>query len=145
MAEMNSLKMTTLVKASRARVFAAWTQPEIMRLWLAPGELTSNSAEGNPVVGGTFTIPMEGMMGGRHIRGVASGVFRELVPHERIVLTWNWAGDYSPPETLITVQLREVPGGTEVQLLQEGFADAQHRGGYEAGWHSAFEKLARVA
>lgn len=145
MSETHSLKMTTVIKASRARVYAAWTDPELMRLWLAPGELKSTSAQSNPVVGGTFTIPMEGMMRGSPIKGVASGVFRELVPHELIVLTWNWAGDYSPPETLITVRLRDVPGGTEVQLLQEGFADAQHRGGYEAGWHSAFEKLARVA
>ncbi len=145
MADMHSLKMTTVIKASRARVFAAWSQAELMHLWLAPGELKATRADVNPVVGGAFSIPMEGMMGGRHISGVASGVFRELVPHELVVLTWNWAGDYSPPETLITVRLRDVPGGTEVQLLQEGFADAQHRGGYEAGWHSAFEKLARVA
>lgn len=145
MAETPSLTMTTVIKASRTRVYEAWTRPELMRLWLAPGDLQAAGAQGNPVVGGTFTIPMEGMMRGSYIKGVASGVFRQLVPHELVVLTWNWAGDYSPPETLITVRLSEVPGGTQVHLLQEGFADAQHRGGYEAGWHSAFEKLARMA
>jgi len=141
MPETIKLQLTKFIKAKRTRVFEAWTDPELMRLWLAPGELRAPSATSDPVVGGRFTITMEGMMRGSFTKGVASGVYRQIVPHELIVLSWNWAGDYSPPETLITVRFRDVDGGTEVQLLQEGFADAQHKGGYEGGWRSAFEKL----
>lgn len=139
------LTITKIIKARRARLFEAWTNPDLMKLWLAPGELVAPGATSDARVGGGFTIQMEGMMRGRFTKGVASGVYRQLVPHELIVLTWNWAGDYSPPETLITVRFRDVDGGTEVTLTQEGFADEQHKGGYEAGWHSAFEKLSKAS
>jgi len=138
------LSVTKVIKAKRARVFEAWTNPDLMKLWLAPGELKAPSAEADPRVGGKFTIQMEGMMRGSFTKGVASGVYKKLVPNEMVVLTWNWAGDYKPPETLITVTFRDVDGGTEVTLVQEGFGDEQHKAGYEGGWHSAFEKLAKA-
>ncbi len=138
------LLITKMIKAPRTRVYEAWTDPELMKRWLAPGEFHAPSATSDVQVGGSFRIEMEGMMHGRPTKGVASGIYRELVPGERIVLTWNWAGDYSPPETLITVEFREVDGGTEVRLTQEGFAEEQHRAGFEGGWQSAFEKLSRA-
>jgi uncharacterized protein YndB with AHSA1/START domain len=138
------LSITRIIKARRARVFEAWTNPELMKLWLAPGELTAPSAEADPRVGGRFTIAMEGMMRGRYTKGVASGTYQQIIPDELVVLTWNWTGDYAPPETVITVAFRDVEGGTEVSLTQQGFADEQHRSGYEGGWYSAFDKLSGV-
>lgn len=144
MSEPIRLTMTKIIKAKRARVFEAWINPDLMRLWLAPGELVAPSAESDARVGGSFTIHMEGMMHGRFTKGVASGIYKQLVPNELVVLTWNWTGDYTPPKTLITVRFKDVEGGTEVTLTQEGFGDEQHKTGYEAGWHSAFEKLSRA-
>lgn len=78
------------------------------------------------------------------MKGVASGIYKQIIPNELLVLTWNLAGDYQPLETLITVSFKDVDGGTEITLTQEGFGDEQRRSGYEGGWHTAFEKLARV-
>lgn len=137
------LHLTKFIKAERSKVFEAWTSADVMKQWLSPGELISPKAASDPKIGGAFTIEMEGMMYGKFTKGIASGTFKELVPDELVVLTWNWAGGYSPPETVITVTLKDVEGGTELTLTQTGFADEQHRGGYEAGWHSAFEKLSK--
>ena len=144
MSELQRLTITKIIKAKRARLFEAWTNPVLMKRWLAPGELNAPSAVSDARVGGSFTIAMEGMMRGRFTKGVASGIYKQLVPNELVVLTWNWAGDYTPPETLITVKFRDVDGGTEVTLTQEGFGDEQHKSGYEAGWHSAFDKLRKA-
>jgi len=144
MNESLTLTITRIIKAKRARLFEAWTDPSLMTRWLAPGELVAPHASSDARVGGRFTIQMEGMMHGRPTKGVASGIYQQIVADELIVLTWNWAGDYSPPETLITVRFRDVEGGTEVTLTQEGFGDEQHKAGYEGGWHSAFEKLAKA-
>ncbi len=144
MSEPVQLRMTTVIKAKRSRVFEAWTNAELMKQWLAPAELTAPTANSDPRVGGAFTIQMEGMMRGSFTKGVASGIYQQIIPDELLVLTWNWAGEYQPPETVITVAFRDVPGGTEINLIQEGFADAQHRSGYEGGWHSAFSKLSKI-
>ncbi len=144
MSEPIKLTITKIIKAKRERVFEAWTNPDMMKLWLAPGELIAPSARSDPRVGGSFTLHMEGMMRGSYTKGVASGIYKELVQNELVVLTWNWAGDYQPPETIITVKFKDVDGGTEVTLMQEGFGDEQHKAGYEGGWHSAFEKLSKA-
>ncbi|MHB8422970.1 MAG: SRPBCC family protein [Leptospirales bacterium] len=135
------LTMTKIIKAKRSKVFEAWANPDMMKLWMAPGELIIPSVRNDAIVGGSFTIHMEGMMRGRFTKGVASGVYKELIPNELVVLTWNWVGDHNTPETLITVKFKDVGEGTEVTLIQEGFADEQHKAGYEGGWLSAFEKL----
>jgi len=138
------LQMTKVIKAKRARVFDAWTNADLMKQWFAPGELIARSASSDPKEGGAFTISMEGMMGGRFTKGVASGLYKQIIPDELLVLTWNYVGDYQPPETVITVSFKDGAGGTEIALTQEGFGDEQHRSGYEGGWHTQFEKLSKV-
>ena len=142
MNEQRTLQMTKVIKAKRSRVFLAWTEADLMKLWLAPGEFTAPSANSDPKEGGQFSIQMEGMMNGRFTTGVASGVFKQIIPNELVVLTWNWAGDYQPPETVITVSFKDVDGGTEINLTQVGFGDDAHKSGFTAGWQTAFEKLA---
>jgi len=144
MSDSLELHLTKVIKAKRSRVFAAWTEAELMRQWLAPGELISPRATSDPRVGGNFIIHMEGMMGEKFTRGIASGTFEEIVPNERLVFTWNWEGDYRPPQTVITVSLRDVDGGTELTLSQVGFGDEGHQSGYSAGWESAFAKLRTI-
>ncbi|MDB5763677.1 MAG: gstF [Herminiimonas sp.] len=144
MSDSLKLQITKIIKSKRARVFEAWTNADLMKQWLAPGELISPSAKSEPKVGGSFTLQMEGMMRGSFTKGVASGIYKQIIPNELVVLTWNWVGDYQPPETLITVTFKDVEGGTEITLTQEGFADEQHKGGYAGGWQSAFEKLSKA-
>ena len=144
MSEPIKLQMSIVIKAKRSRVFEAWVNANLIKQWLAPGELTAPSATSDPRVGGTFTIQMEGMMHGSFIKGVASGIYKQIVPDELIVLTWNWAGDFQPPETVIRVSFKDVAEGTEINLVQEGFGDEQHKSGYENGWHSVFAKLSKA-
>ena len=51
---------------------------------------------------------------------VAAGEYKEVRPPERLVYTWTWAeGGMEIVETLVTVDLREREGGTEVSLIHE--------------------------
>jgi uncharacterized protein YndB with AHSA1/START domain len=69
-----------------------------------------------------------------------SGMYEEVVPHERLVFSWAWR---STPERVsrVTLTLRPAGGGTELDFRHARFFDAQARERHAHGWAVAFEKL----
>jgi uncharacterized protein YndB with AHSA1/START domain len=130
-----------LIKAKRDRVFEAWTTPELMKQWYAPDEMTVPSATCDLRVGGMYRIEMQGTLMGDEASGTVSGKFIRIVPGELLVFTWRWEGDPSP-ETLATVELAEVSGGTEVTVTHDRFSSAKARNKHEYGWTGCLENLA---
>jgi hypothetical protein len=60
---------------------------------------------------------------------IVSGVYREITRPERLVLTWAWEEEgVRGHETLVTIELAETPGGTRLELTQEGF-ESERDGG----------------
>ncbi|MDE2573344.1 MAG: SRPBCC domain-containing protein [bacterium] len=137
------LVMRRTFKASRARVFAAWTTPEVLKSWLAPGDLTAPEATLDVRVGGTYRITMEQPDGERFAVG---GVYREIREPERLSFTFRWEGDEPSPQgdTLVTLDFYDRGAETELVLTHENFADEGSRDRHEHGWTGSFEKLASV-
>ncbi len=135
-----SLTIKRRLKASPAKVFAAWTDPEKIKRWMGPGEIVTIRAEADPRAGGRFRIMMRNPAGEPHNVG---GVYREVVANEKLVFTWAW--DIAPPdepyESLVTVLLRPDDGGTLLTLTHERFFDEESRDGHEKGWNGALDKL----
>ena len=75
-----------------AEVFTAWTDPALLRRWLAPDpwQVLEASADARP--GGRYRIVVIDAEGDRH---VTSGEYREVVPGKRLVKTWVYEGKYS--------------------------------------------------
>jgi len=71
------------------------------------------------------------------------GVYREIVPPERLVFTHLWVDERGNPgpETLVTVTLAEHHGRTEMMFHQGIFASVAALEGHEQGWQSCFERL----
>lgn len=136
-----SLRLTRFFKAPRQKVFEAWTNPDLLRRWMGPAEVTVTSAEVTPKVGGGYRIEMFKPEAGT--RWIASGAFREIVPGEKLVMTWGWDRP-DRYETLLTVLFAEKDGGTELTLLHERFATEEDLGGHEHGWTGSLEKLSAV-
>jgi len=138
-----SLSLSRLIAAPRQRVFAACTQPEWLRQWLAPGDLVVTEIEADARVGGRYRFTMEGGACGPDGRATVAGAYTEIVPQERVRFTWQ-LGDGSP-ETLVTFELRDVPGGTELSIHHQGFPDALQRDRHQHGWLGCLDKLAHCA
>jgi uncharacterized protein YndB with AHSA1/START domain len=137
-----SITIVRTFAASVAEVFAAWTDPALLRRWLAPGrcEVVEAAADARP--GGRYRIVVVDPVGGRH---VTSGEYREVVPGKRLVKTWVYEGsniEVDSYPTLLTVEFREVgPRATEVTLRQDQLLTAPDREGNREGWRLCYDKL----
>lgn len=115
-------------------VFAAWTTPHLIQRW------------------GPHIVFVEPRKGGkyRHVthdragEHVITGEFREFVPGQRLVMTWEYQGPRSAgqnTQTAITLELQEFGQGlTEVSVREEPIA-ASDAANAEAAWGSALEAL----
>jgi uncharacterized protein YndB with AHSA1/START domain len=137
------LRLERVIRADRERAFAAWTQPALLRQWSAPAGMTlDDGGELDLRVGGRWRVVMVDPNGTRH---EAFGTYREIRPPERLVYTHAWReGNGSSPETTLTVEFLEVPGGTRVVLTQEGFTSPQSRDGHVGGWSSSLDQLEQL-
>ena len=121
-------------------VFRAWIDPEALKQWFGPSdEGKILVSETNPKVGGRYRIVMQ-MPGGEQHR--VGGVYREIVPNEKLVFTWAWE---STPEreSLVTVQLKRAGSGTDMLLTHESFFDEPARDRHQHGWTQVMERLGR--
>jgi uncharacterized protein YndB with AHSA1/START domain len=137
-----TLQVKKTVKASRQRVFEAWTNSELMKKWFAPGAMVVPSASTDFRVGGLYKVEMKGQMNGQDVNPTVGGTYKKIIPNELISFTWGWAGDPSP-ETLVTVSLKDVDGGTEVTITHERFASIEARDKHQHGWTGCLENLAK--
>jgi uncharacterized protein YndB with AHSA1/START domain len=138
------LEITRVIKTNRARVFDAWTRPEMLHQWFGSGKMTVSNASVDLRVGGAYSIEVQGSSDGTDMnrRAKATGIYKKIVPDELLAFTWR--GDWEPnEETLVTVQLRDVAEGTELTLTHERFATEKSRSGHEQGWTSSLDKLAK--
>lgn len=134
-----SLTIKRRFNASPAKVFAAWTDPEKMSRWLGPVDVKRVETGTDLRVGGRYFIRMV-MANDEHY---SSGVYREIVPNEKLVFTWAWK---STPEreSLVTVTIKPDGDGSIMTLLHEQFFDEAARDRHNAGWTAIIDRLAAV-
>jgi uncharacterized protein YndB with AHSA1/START domain len=132
-----SLILVRRLKASPAAVYAAWTDPALIARWWGPDAGPVLSAQADVRPGGRFSVVFRTLDGEEHN---SLGVYWEVVEDERLVFTWRWV---STPEreSLVTVLLRPVDGGTELTLIHERFFDEAARDRHREGWGGALDKL----
>lgn len=132
-----SLTIKRRFNAAPAKVFAAWTDPQKVMRWMGPGEIKAQHAESDPRVGGRYRWIMKGSDGEEHN---VSGVYREVVPNEKLVFTWAWK---STPEreSLVTIDIKPDGAGSIMTLTHEQFFDADARDRHQGGWTKAMDQL----
>jgi uncharacterized protein YndB with AHSA1/START domain len=140
MTDAPKLRMTRVIRATRQATFEAWTRPELMKKWYAPGAMSTPNASSDLRVGGSFHVEMKGEADGKPVNPVVRGTYTRIVQNELLSFTWSWDGNPSP-QTTVTVEFRDVDGGTELTLTHEGFASVDARDRHEHGWVGCLTKL----
>ncbi len=140
------IAMTRVFEAPRKLVFEAYTKPELLKRWLGVHNGWSLAVcEIDLKVGGTYRYVWRGP--GRAEMGMR-GVFREVVPPERIVATEKFDDPWYPGEGVSTLALAE-QGGRTTLTLTVLYESREARDGVlaspmEQGVAEGFEKLAEI-
>jgi uncharacterized protein YndB with AHSA1/START domain len=137
---MPDLTITRVFDAPRELVFKAWTDSAHGNEWSAPRRFKVTAFEADLRPGGTWRLGMRASDGEELWVG---GVYREIVPPERIVSTHAWqnADGTSGHETLMTVDLAARGDRTEMTFRQTGFESVEERDGHRDGWSECFDRL----
>ena len=129
------------VDAPRSLVYGAWTAPERLARWWGPHGYTVLSCKTNLRIGGGWSVRTRSPEGNEH---AASGIYRQIVPLERLMFTHAWEGieDGLPGhETLVTIDFAEQSGKTRMTFQQSVFSSVSARDAHEGGWSKSFELL----
>jgi uncharacterized protein YndB with AHSA1/START domain len=141
------LRLTRTFPAPRERVFAAWTDPQLLRKWWAAqhGWQTS-AADVDLRREGRYRLSMRDPLADAEY--TVSGEYLEVTPPERLVYTWAWEGEAEimsgSEETIVTVEF--VPDGEVAQVIvtHEGFADERISSLHCEGWTGCLDNLERL-
>jgi uncharacterized protein YndB with AHSA1/START domain len=133
-----SLRISRRYPVSAEKVWRAWTDPQVLSRWFGPAETQSVLlAELDVCEGGRYHIRFSTADGEVHD---VSGVYQEVLPHRRLSFSWAWK---STPERVsrVTIELKPVEGGTELELVHDRFFDQAARDNHERGWSGTVAKL----
>ena len=129
--------------APPGEVFTRWTDAAALARWFAPAGYRTLSAQSDAREGGAWRLTFRSESGHEYSE---QGVFRELSPGRRLVLTLSQIdGDVAHPETLVTVDLDDIgtpqAPRTRMRFEQSGFRSAALRQDNEEGWRGCFVAL----
>jgi len=135
------IQMTRVFDAPRELVFEAHTSAEHMSKWWGPRKYEVISAEYDFRPGGTWRIAHRGPEGDEH---GFRGEFREIVPPERIVWTFEYEG--APGEIAVeTMTLEEHDGKTTLTVISDAGSkearDAVLKSGMQEGAAETYDRL----
>jgi uncharacterized protein YndB with AHSA1/START domain len=134
-----SLTLKRRLNAPPEKVYAAWTDPKKITRWFSPSSVKAGTEQAtiDARMGGRFRISFT-MEAGEYFE--VGGVYRELVPSQRLVFSWAW---HSTPEreSQVTVSLKPDGDGTLLTLHHEQLFDQAARDGHERGWTGMLDKL----
>jgi uncharacterized protein YndB with AHSA1/START domain len=139
------LEIKRVIKASRQRVFDAWTRPETIRLWFEPRGFTMAEANIDAREGGEYRFTMNGVCGedgqpDLSQSSMVTGRYVRVEPYD--VLAFTWTSCRNPEEeSLVTIGLKDVAGGTEMTLTHDRFLTVESRDRHFGGWSSVVPKL----
>lgn len=135
------LTVSRLIDAPPALVFKAWTTPEHAARWWGPRGFVITSCRLDACPGGTYRVAMRSPEGSMHTK---RGIYREVLPPERLSFTYAWEDEHGQPghEMFVTVTFRPQDGKTLLTLHQTGFESIAARDSHRGGWTSCLERFA---
>jgi uncharacterized protein YndB with AHSA1/START domain len=138
----NTVRLHRVLRAPAERVYRAFLEPDAMVKWLPPHGFTGKVHQMDARVGGGYRMSFTNFGTGKsHSFG---GKYVELTPHERIRYTDAFDDPILPGEMQVTVTLRKVACGTEIEIVQAGLPDVIPVEFCYLGWQESLSLLAHL-
>ncbi len=131
------------INAPVETVFDAWTKPELIRQWFAPGSVMRvENAEVDKQVGGNYLIHMHDPE--EKSDHIVSGTYEEIVENEKLVFNWKWKDGVD--RTQVTVEFSAVDSDkTTVTLTHKGFSQQEFADKHNQGWNGCLANLEKFS
>ena len=137
-----TVRLHRVLRASPERVYRAFLDADAMAKWFPPYGFTCKVHSMDARVGGTFRMSFINFSTGHgHSFG---GEYLELVPHERIRYTDRFDDPNLPGEMQVTVSLKQVSCGSELNVLQDGIPGVIPLEMCHLGWQESLAQLATL-
>jgi uncharacterized protein YndB with AHSA1/START domain len=137
-----TVRLHRVLKAPPERVYKAFLDPEAMAKWLPPHGFTGKVHAMNATVGGGYKMSFTNFGTGQtHSFG---GTFLELTPPRRIRYTDQFDDPGLPGTIHVTVELKKVMTGTELDIVQEGLPPQIPVEFAYLGWQESLALLANL-
>ena len=137
-----TVRLHRVLTTKPEKVYRAFLEADAMAKWLPPNGFTCTVHQIEAKAGGTHRMSFRNFTtGGSHSFG---GTYLELVPGERLRYTDKFDDANLPGEMQVTVTLKRVSVGTEVNTVQEVIPDAIPAEACYLGWQESLRNLARL-
>jgi len=137
-----TVKLHRILKAPPERVFKAFTNADGLAKWLPPDGFTCKVHHLDARVGGGFKMSFSNFTTGNgHSFG---GEYLELVPNEKLRYTDKFDDPNLKGDIEVTVLLKKVACGTELNVTQTGIPDVIPVEMCYLGWQDSLRQLAAL-
>lgn len=137
-----TVRLHRVLAAPPERVYRAFLDPAAMAKWLPPHGFTGTTHEVDARVGGgyrmsftNFTTNKSHSFGGKYV---------ELKPNELLKYTDKFEDPNLPGEMQVTIKLRKVSCGTDLEITQEGLPEVIPVEQCYLGWQQSLNQLAQL-
>lgn len=138
----NTIRLHRVLATRPEKVYRAFVEADALAKWLPPNGFACTVHHLEAKVGGSFKMAFRNFTtGNSHAFG---GTYVELVPGERLRYTDKFDDPNLPGEMQVTVKLRKVSVGTEVEIEQAGVPDAIPPEACYLGWQESLRNLAKL-
>ncbi|OYX44515.1 MAG: toxin [Rhodobacterales bacterium 32-67-9] len=138
----STIRLHRVLATTTEKLYRAFLEADALAKWLPPDGFTCTVHEFDSGVGGRFRMSFRNFTtGGSHSFG---GEYVELVPNARLVYTDRFDDPNLPGEMRVTVTLKPVSVGTEIEIVQAGVPDLIPAEACYIGWQQSLTNLARL-
>ena len=138
----STIRLHRVLRATPERVYRAFLDPDAKVKWMPPNGFTGKVHHMDARVGGSYKMSFTNFTTGKsHSFG---GQYVELTPNERIRYTDKFDDPNLPGAMQVTISLKKVFVGTEVNITQEGVPDVIPAEACYLGWQESLTLLAQL-
>lgn len=138
----STIRLHRVLATRPDKLYRAFTEADALAKWIPPNGFTCTVHHLDARVGGTFRMAFRNFTtGASHAFG---GTYQELSPGRSLRYTDRFDDPALPGEMQVSVSMREVSVGTELEIVQAGIPDVIPPQACTLGWQQSLENLARL-
>jgi uncharacterized protein YndB with AHSA1/START domain len=138
----NTVRLHRVFATQPDKVYRAFIEPDALAKWLPPNGFVATVHQHDAKVGGTYKMSFRNFTTGHS--NAFDGRYVELVPGQRLRYTDRFDDPTLPGEMQVTVIMKKVSAGTEIEITQENIPDLIPADACYLGWQESLQNLKRL-